>query len=300
MTGLTDEQRASWDEHGYFVVRGFADGATCTAMLDRAVELCRANARGENLGVSLVDPERNSWPGAREPEDFVSKVFILHTDDAREPVFAPFTRDDRLGALLEGLLGPDVDCFLSQFIFKNPGARGQPWHQDSLYFPFEPDHETSEHSERAIVVGVWLAVTAATPTNGPLSVMPGSHREPVHEHVPDQRPDANLGYTEIVDYEFDGAQQVLMEAGDLLVFDSHLMHCSTDNESDGVRAAMVYHFAGAGTVDHTYARLREQSDAMGEMPDSVHEAAADGDAASPYFWIPVRRDGVVVESEVSA
>jgi len=89
-----------------------------------------------------------------------------------------------------------------------------------------------------------------------------------------------------------------MEAGDLLVFDSHLMHCSTDNESDGVRAAMVYHFASAGTVDHTYARLREQADAMGEMPDSIHEAAAEGEAASPYVWVPVRRDGVVVEPEV--
>jgi ectoine hydroxylase-related dioxygenase (phytanoyl-CoA dioxygenase family) len=47
------------------------------------------------------------------------------------------------------------------------------------------------------------------------------------------------------------SEPVLMEQGDLLVFDSHLMHCSTDNESDGIRAAMVYHFAAAGTVDHT-------------------------------------------------
>ena len=42
-----------------------------------------------------------------------------------------------------------------------------------------------------------------------------------------------------------------MAPGDLLVFDSHLMHCSKDNESDGIRAAMVYHYAAAGTVDHT-------------------------------------------------
>ncbi len=42
-----------------------------------------------------------------------------------------------------------------------------------------------------------------------------------------------------------------MDPGDLLVFDSHLMHCSTDNESDGIRAAMVYHYAASGTVDHT-------------------------------------------------
>jgi hypothetical protein len=285
-TGLTAAQRESWATGGFFVVPGFADAATCDAMLARAVELCRANARGEQLGTTFVDPERNPWPGAREPEDLVSKVFILHTGD---PVFTAFARDPRLGALLEGLLGPDVDCFLSQFIFKNPGARGQPWHQDSLYFPFEPDHQ----------VGIWLAVTAATPTNGPLSVMPGSHVEPVHEHVPDRRADANLGYTEIVDYDFDGAVQVLMEPGDLLVFDSHLMHCSTDNVSDGVRAAMVYHFAAAGTVDHTYARLREQADAMGEMPDHIHEAAEAGEAASPYFWVPVRRGGAPVPAEVA-
>ena len=90
------------------------------------------------------------------------------------------------------------------------------------------------------------------------------------------------------------AQQVLMRAGDLLVFDSHLMHRSTDNTSDGVRAAMVYHYAVAGTVDGTYARLREQSDALGQMPDDVQAAAASGDEESPYHWMPVLRERVPV------
>ena len=40
-----------------------------------------------------------------------------------------------------------------------------------------------------------------------------------------------------------------MDPGDLLVFDSHLMHRSTDNVSDGLRAAMVYHYAQASTKD---------------------------------------------------
>ena len=39
-----------------------------------------------------------------------------------------------------------------------------------------------------------------------------------------------------------------MKPGDLLVFDSHLMHRSTDNMSTGIRAAMVYHYAATGTV----------------------------------------------------
>ncbi len=282
MSAISAGQRTSWDVNGYFILEGFADAATCDAMLARAAELCRKNAAGESIGHSLVDPERNPWPDAVNPEDRVSKIFILHDWD---PVFGPFACDERLLDVICDLLGPDVDCFLSQFIFKNPGAIGQPWHQDSLYFPFEPDHQ----------VGIWVAVTDATPVNGPLSVLPGSHCEPVHEHVGDQRPDANLGYTEIVDMDFSSAQQVLMNAGDVLVFDSHLMHRSTDNESDGARAAMVYHYAVAGTIDRTYERLREQSDAMGAMPDDIKESAAAGEQESPYHWMPVRRAGSSVK-----
>ena len=85
-----------------------------------------------------------------------------------------------------------MDVFLSQFIFKTAGAWGQPWHQDSFYFPFEPARP---------VVGVWLAVTEATLANGCLHVLPGSQTEPVHTHEPDRRPGANYGYFEIVDHD---------------------------------------------------------------------------------------------------
>jgi ectoine hydroxylase-related dioxygenase (phytanoyl-CoA dioxygenase family) len=82
-------------------------------------------------------------------------------------------------------------------------------------------------------------------------VLPGSHAEPIHEHIPDRRPNANYGYVEIVDHDMAASEPVLMQPGDLLVFDSHLMHRSTDNTSNGIRGAMVYHYAAAGTVDHT-------------------------------------------------
>src|SRR5690606_11803468 len=169
------------------------------------------------------------------PEDRISKVFRLH----RDPSFERFARDPALLDLVAELLGEDVDCFLSQFIFKTPGAYGQPWHQDALYFPFEPDRQ----------LGVWLAVSAATLDNGCLQVLPGSHTEPVHAHQRDQRPGSNYGYLEIVDHDMSGAIPVLMEPGDVLLFHSHLMHCSTDNRTSAIRAAMVYHYSPAGTVD---------------------------------------------------
>jgi ectoine hydroxylase-related dioxygenase (phytanoyl-CoA dioxygenase family) len=205
-------------------------------MLTRVIDIVRRHAAGEETGNALVLPEANLAARHAEPEQLVSKVFRLH----RDPVFASFAASGAVTDIVADLIGPALDCFLSQFIFKNPSAWGQPWHQDSFYFPFEPPRP---------IVGVWLAVTAATLDNGCLHVLAGSNREPIHEHVPDRRPGANYGYVEITDHDMTGAQPVLMEAGDLLVFDSHLMHRSTDNLSAGIRAAMVYHYAASGTVE---------------------------------------------------
>ena len=80
-------------------------------------------------------------------------------------------------------------------------------------------------------------------------MLPGSQRDPVHEHIVPGRPDSNYGYMEIVERDTSGSVPVLMQPGDLLVFHSHLMHRSTDNVAKRLRAAMVYHYADAGTRD---------------------------------------------------
>jgi phytanoyl-CoA hydroxylase len=252
---LTREQRTSWTERGYFRIAGFAAPETCAAMLARVTEVVRNPDLAAALGVKVVPESNKAGLPVANPEDRVSKIFKLH----RDPVFARFAHSAQVVHPVAELIAPDIDVFLSQFIFKTAGAWGQPWHQDSFYFPFEPARP---------VVGVWLAVTEATLVNGCLHVLPGSQTEPVHTHVPDRRPGANYGYFEIVDHDMDAAEAVLMDPGDLLVFDSHLMHCSTDNESDGIRAAMVYHYAAAGTTDHSE-----------EYFPSVND------------WVPARRDG---------
>src|SRR4051794_14879217 len=217
---------------------GFPRGVGGDELRADGIELGGEADAGAKADGALVLPEGQPAFAGKQPEDRISKVFRLH----RRPAFAEFIRSPEVTTVLTAAIGPDIDCFLSQFIFKNPGAWGQPWHQDSYYFPFVPGRP---------VVGLWLAVSAATLENGCLHVLPGSHLEPVHDHIPDRRPDANLDYVEIVDHDVAAALPVLMDPGDLLVFDSHLMHRSTDNESEDVRAAMVWHFAPAGTVDRS-------------------------------------------------
>jgi len=255
---LSAQDRQLWADQGFFRINGFVDPTMGREMLDRVIELVRLASGGADIAPALVLPEQQpSLAKGGLPELEASKVFRVA--DA-EP-FRSFSLRDGVTAVAAELIGAsDIDCFLSQFIFKNPGAWGQPWHQDSYYFPFDPPRP---------VVGVWLAVTEATLENGCLHVLPGSNSEPVHEHQPDRRVGANYGYVELVDHDMDGCEPVLMEPGDLLVFDSHLMHRSTDNVSAGLRAAMVFHFAAAGTVDRTE-ELRGYT---------VND------------WLPVRRNG---------
>ncbi len=254
------------DRPGFVLFERFAEQAVGEAMLDEVVAIARDAAAGRGVAPAIVMNESQPGFSGELPEDLVSKIFRLH----RRGSFRRFLADPGVTRILVDAIGPDVDCFLSQFIFKNPGAWGQPWHQDQYYFPFEPARP---------VVGLWLAVTEATLENGCLHVLPGSHAEPVHAHVPDARPGSLYGYMEIVDHEMSGATPCLLSPGDLLVFDSHLMHRSTDNVSDGIRAAMVWHCAAAGTVD------RGVEIGGRWISNPVND------------WLPVVRDGEVVSAE---
>ena len=186
---MSDEQLASWSARGFFRVPAFARAETCEAMLERVTRIVREPELAGALGAKVLPESNKAGVAVEQPEDAVSKVFKLH----RDTVFASFAHSADVVDLVSPLIGSDdVDVFLSQFIFKTPGAWGQPWHQDSFYFPFEPARP---------VVGVWLAVTEATLANGCLHVLPGSQTEPVHTHVPDRRPGANYGYFEILDHD---------------------------------------------------------------------------------------------------
>ena len=254
----------SWEERGFFIVRGLISATETQHIEDEAVAAIRADppslhadervySTADDL---LIYPEKAPSPVARNPEDFIAKVFNCHILGAAHDL----ATDDIITDRLRGILGNDIDCFQSQFIFKNPGVIGQPWHQDAYYFRYDKQPQ----------VTVWVALSRATLENGCLWVLPGSHRrQHVFDHVPDQRPESLQGYQEIVSEDTATEIPVTMEPGDVLFFHSYLMHRSTDNVADYRRSAMVYHYAEAGTV-----------------PVSAEAAAT---LAHVNRWIPARR-----------
>ncbi len=237
---MTDEQKKSWNDSGYILIPNFVDENFCNEMNDEVISIIKsivpedsafshAYAGDGHIAIREMKPSKN----ATSIEDEISKLFRIHS----KGIFNSFIKNETLCNLLEDIIGPDIDCFLSQFIFKNPGAWGQPWHQDSSYFPFDREPQ----------VAAWLATSEATLENGCLVVLPGSHKESLHEHLPDEREGSNYGYTEIKDHDFTNEIPMTLEKGDLLLFHSFLMHKSYDNKSNSRRTAMVYHFAETDT-----------------------------------------------------
>jgi ectoine hydroxylase-related dioxygenase (phytanoyl-CoA dioxygenase family) len=268
--------REQWERDGFFIKRGLVSPLCCAAIEQEVITQIRRDPPerhpGEQVYFSgenyLIYPETAPSQGAAHPEDLISKVFNCHAEQETRRT----AESNAVVDVVAELLGSDIDCFQSQFIFKNPGVIGQPWHQDSYYFNFTLQPQ----------VGVWLALSRATLENGCLWVLPGSHREPIHAHIPDRRPSANRGYLEIVDQNFDARQPVLMEPGDVLFFHSFLMHMSMDNVADYRRSAMVYHYGRASTQI---------------MPGLPADRMASLKAANR--WIPVRRGISTISSSGS-
>jgi ectoine hydroxylase-related dioxygenase (phytanoyl-CoA dioxygenase family) len=135
-------------------------------------------------------------------------------------------------AITTQLLGPDTDLYWNQSVFKGPdGHTSFPWHQDDGYTPVEPSPYLT----------LWLALNDATPDNGCISVLPGSHKRGLVEHKP-----SPIG---LICHELDDPDQgipVPVNAGSMAVFTSLTMHKSGINRTSGIRKAYVIQYSHAG------------------------------------------------------
>ncbi|MHA1529890.1 MAG: phytanoyl-CoA dioxygenase family protein, partial [Alphaproteobacteria bacterium] len=81
--------------------------------------------------------------------------------------FLNYARDPAILDMVEQLIGPDI-CLWNMSFFAKPALDGKktPWHQDGQYWPIRP----------LATCTVWIAIDAATPGNGCLRYIPGSHK----------------------------------------------------------------------------------------------------------------------------
>ncbi|MBA2481080.1 MAG: phytanoyl-CoA dioxygenase family protein [Planctomycetes bacterium] len=148
--------------------------------------------------------------------------------------------DDAVLDLVEPLLGPDIALFSSHFICK-PAGQGKrvPWHEDSAYWG---DMVTPME-----VVTVWLALDEATPTNGCMRVIPGTHRGGYSDYAPVADPSANVFGAEIKPHQFDAkrAVDIALAPNQCSLHDGKLMHGSNANTSSERRCGYTMRYISA-------------------------------------------------------
>ena len=143
--------------------------------------------------------------------------------------------------MVEQVLGPDFALWNSSF-FAKPAHNGYatPWHQDGEYWPIRP----------LATCTVWIAVDDATPENGCLRFIRGSHRSRrLLSHRTNASPDLTLNQ-ELVDSEYDEAQAVdlVLEAGRISLHDVFLAHGSMANHSPRPRRGMTLRYMPTTSV----------------------------------------------------
>jgi ectoine hydroxylase-related dioxygenase (phytanoyl-CoA dioxygenase family) len=155
--------------------------------------------------------------------------------------FLNVARNPEILDMVSQVIGPDFALWNSSF-FAKPAGNGKrtPWHQDGEYWPIRP----------LATCTVWIAVDAATPENGCLRVIRGSHQERrLRRHRTVDAPDVTLTQ-ELEPDEYDErlAVDLELEPGQVSLHDVFLLHGSEANRSARARRGMTLRFMPTTSV----------------------------------------------------
>ncbi len=143
--------------------------------------------------------------------------------------------------MVEQLIGPDFALWNSSF-FAKPAHIGSktPWHQDGEYWPIRP----------LATCSVWIAVDAATPENGCLRVIPGSHRRrQLGKHDFNGADGLSLPLEIRADeYDESTAKDIVLDTGQVSLHDIFLIHGSEPNRSPKPRRGMTLRYMPTTSV----------------------------------------------------
>jgi len=224
---LTDEQKRFYAENGYLMVENAVTPeqlARLRAITDRLIDASRAVAESD----AVYDLDRGHGPDSPR----LTRIKLPHKQD---PYFWEILRNSAVTEVLNDLLGPDTTIITSKLNTKAPGGGAAvEWHQDWAFYPHTNDD--------LLAFGLMLEDVDAA--NGPLMVIPGTHRGPVLSH------EANGVFAGAIDpedplFQKDKAVTLTGKAGSMTVHHCRTLHGSAPNVSDRARLILFYECARA-------------------------------------------------------
>jgi ectoine hydroxylase-related dioxygenase (phytanoyl-CoA dioxygenase family) len=254
---LSQSDRESYFERGYLLVERvvepeWLDGLR--AAVDRLIERSR--------GISESDAVFDLEPGHTAEAPRLRRVSSPCDED---PVFWQYLIQSRVGEVLEDVLGPNVKFYQSKLNFKwARGGAEVKWHQDAPFFP---------HTNDAVLTcGTYLYDCDLE--QGPLGVLPGSHRQTVFSHY-----NAAGNWTgdiqkdDLTAIDTEAAEYLPGPAGSVTLHHYRAVHGSKPNHSPRGRPLLLNVVSAADALPYTFNPLKSryaQHIIRGEAARSAH------------------------------
>ena len=225
---LTQEQKDTFWQTGFLVI---ADAVTTEELeglrnvFSRWVEESREykSDYGETLDGR---PRFDLQPGHSAEKPGLRRI---QSPEEVSDLFANIMRNAATVDFCAELIGPSIRFHHGKVNSKLPGTATQvKWHQD---FPFEPMSNDD-------MITALLFVDDVTLENGPLEVLPGTHKGPIHSHW---HKGVFTGSVDqgIIDAQNNKIVKCTGKAGSVCLMHARLLHGSAPNLSDSPRTLYI-------------------------------------------------------------
>src|SRR5947207_8830994 len=229
---LTDAQIAGYHQDGYLAVPRLIDDDRVEA-LRRLTDAFVERSRGVSGSDAVFD---------LDPRHTASAPVLRRIKNPadHDPLYAWVALESPILDVVAELIGPSLRFHHSKLNLKGSHI-GAPVevHQDAAFYPHSNDD----------VLAVGLLLDDATAENGALSVLPGSHRGPIHTHFDGE--DRFVGCMRREDIErldVRAARLLAMPAGGITIHHYRLVHWSAPNASATERRLLINAYSAADAV----------------------------------------------------
>lgn len=224
---LSAEQISFYRENGYLLVEDVVTAEQLERMRAIAYQFIEASrAVTESDDVFDLDEGHS----AETPR--LTRVKLPHK---QHPYFDEILKRSGVTEVLRDLLGENANLITAKLNTKAPGGGAAvEWHQDWAFYPHTNDD----------LLAFGLMLEDVDLENGPLQVIPGSHKGPVLDHMHEGR---FCGAVDADDPELDLSKAVTLtgKAGSMTVHHARTLHGSAPNRSDRARLILFYEIAKA-------------------------------------------------------
>lgn len=220
---LTTDDVAFYRENGYLMVENAVTPAQLEA-LQRVTHDLIEKSRSVTESNDVYDLDEGH--SAANPR--LTRIKLPHK---QHPVYQDTLVKSRITTVLKTLLGPNVALSTAKLNTKAPGGGAAvEWHQDWAFYPHTNDD----------LLAVGLMLNDVDMANGPLQVIPGSHKGPVLAHT--NADGVFCGAIDPSDPDFHQDKVVTLtgKAGSMTVHHVRTLHGSAPNMSDRNRMILFF------------------------------------------------------------